>query len=186
MDMIINRRGKQTKRKRTDRYLYRRAEEEIGEKYRSGAIIPHIHYLRLLKKRGEVRKSLVPLQTTLQPPMPPHLLDIRTHMGLLLEAPCHQRERRTADPARAAALADNDASLDGVVLGREGRVACEEVREEDAERPYLCRRGLVRLLAQDLGGRVGGRAEEEGVEGCWGVGIGNDGAAEVDEFDLDE
>lgn len=116
--------------------------------------------------------------------MPPHFLDIRAHMRLLLETPRHQRQRGTADPTRAAALADNDAALDGVVLGREGRVACEEVREKDAEGPYLCRRGLVGLLPQDLGGRVGGRAEEESVEGCRGVGVGNNGAAEVDEFDL--
>ena len=65
-------------------------------------------------------------------------------------------------------------------------MACEEVREEDAERPDLCRCSLVWLLAQNLGRCIRCRAEEKCVEWCWGVGVRHNGAAEVDELNLSE
>ena len=113
-----------------------------------------------------------------------HLLDVRAARGVALKAARHEVEGVARDARAGRALAHDDAALDGVRLGREGRVAREEVREQHAERPDLRGRRLVRLLAQDLGGRVRGRAEEERVERCGGVWVRDDGAAEVDEFHL--
>ena len=113
------------------------------------------------------------------------LRNVRATLRVSLQAPGHERERGAAQlRAAARGLAEDDAAVARVLLGGEGRVAREEVREQDAERPHLGGRGAVRLLAQDLGRRVRGRAEEERVEGRGRERVRDDGAAEVDELDL--
>ncbi len=63
-------------------------------------------------------------------------------------------------------------------------MSCEQVGEEDAERPDLCGWGLVGFLAEDLGGGVGCCAVEKGVVGARRRRVRDDCATEVDELDL--
>ena len=60
----------------------------------------------------------------------------------------------------------------------------EKVRQENAKSPYFCGRSLVGLLEEHLRRSVSGSTEEEVIEGPGRGRICDDGAAEIDKFDL--
>lgn len=125
-------------------------------------------------------------ERTAQPQVLADLLNIRALVRVDDQAAREEVERSVARAAvrAAAGRLEHNAARDRVVLSWERRRAREEVREQDAERPDLGRRRAVRLPREDLRRGVGGGAEEEVVVRARLVGVGDDRAAKVDEFDL--
>ena len=123
------------------------------------------------------------VQCTLQPRVCADLVDVRTTFWIRVQTAQHELLRRFGHVG-SGVHGKQDAPGDGVAFGWERRGTSEEIREEDAQSPDLCRRCAVRLLLQHLRCGIGSRAKEEGVPWARLRRVHDDRAAKINEFDL--
>jgi hypothetical protein len=105
-----------------------------------------------------------PFKRTPQPSVRSHLSDIRALFRIWFQASTHETNNVVRQSCSGGAV-QRYRSINCVLLRQEGCCTRQKVRQQNAQSPDLGWGCLIRLLAQNLGGRIIVGSEEDMVIG---------------------